>query len=70
MFEVHRITNYDEETNLGRAIVVMNKNNVRKAIEFIYMVDKNDIWSFHYENGTCLTEEDKRKMENWFITCR
>ena len=48
----------------------MNKNNVRKAIEFIYMVDKNDIWSFHYENGTCLTEEDKRKMENWFITCR
>lgn len=69
MFETHRITNYDEGINIGRAIVVMSKNNASKAIEFIYMVDENDNWSFHYENGTCLTDEERIELENWFITC-
>lgn len=47
----------------------MNKNNHAAKIDFIYMVDENDNWSFHYENGTCLTDEEKTELENWFITC-
>lgn len=31
--------------------------------------DENDNWSFHYENGTYLTDEERTELENWFITC-
>ena len=68
MFETQSHTNYDNEINLGRAVVFMNRNNHAAKIDFIYMVDENDNWSFHYENGTYLTDEEKTELENWFIS--
>ena len=67
MFETQNHTNYDNEINLGRAVVFMNRNNHASILDFIYIVDENDNWSFHYENGTCLTDEEKTELENWFI---
>ena len=68
-FETQSNTCYDGDINLGRAVVFMNQNHHVAKIDFIYMVDKNDNWSFHYENGTCLTDEERTELENWFITC-
>ena len=67
MFETPRKTCYDNGINLGRAVVFMNRNNHAAKIDFIYIVDENYNWSFHYENGTCLTDEEKTELENWFI---
>lgn len=68
-FETQSNTCYDGDINLGRAVVFMNQNHHVAKIDFIYMLDKNDNWSFHYENGTCLTDEERTELENWFITC-
>lgn len=68
MFETQSNTFYDNEFRLGRAVVFMNRNNHAAKIDFIYMVDEKGDWSFHYENGTCLTEEERTELENWFIT--
>ncbi len=69
MFAIHSNINYDNGIHLGRAVVFMNKNNHAAKVDFIYMLDENDNWSFHYENGTCLTDEEKSELGNWFITC-
>ena len=70
MFEMKNNTCYDNGINLGRATVFMDRNYHAARVDFIYEVDENDNWSFHYENGTCLTEEEKTELENWFITCK
>lgn len=67
MFEVRKHTHYDNGINLGHAIVFMNRNYHASMIDFIYRVDGTDDWYFYYENGTCLTEEEKTELENWFI---
>ena len=67
MFETQSKTCYDNGINLGRAVVFMNRNNHAAKIDFIYIVDENYNWSFYYENGTCLTDEEKTELENWFI---
>ena len=67
-FETQSNTCYDGDINLGRAVVFMNQNHHVAKIDFIYMVDKNDNWSFYYEKGTCLTDEERTELENWFIT--
>ena len=69
MFETKSNICYDNGINLGRAVVFVNRNNHAAKIDFIYMVDENDNWSFHYENGTCLTDKERMELENWFITC-
>ena len=68
MFEMQSNTNYDNGINLGRAIVFMNRNYHAARVDFIYEVNENGNLSFHYENGTCLTDEEKTELENWFIT--
>lgn len=51
---------------------ILKNINATKTIEFLYEVDTNDDWSFHYINEECLyfdDENEKTDFENWFITC-
>ena len=67
MFETQSNINYGNGINLGRAVVFMNRNNHAAKIDFLYMIYEDDNWSFYYENGTCLTDEEKTELENWFM---
>lgn len=67
MFETKIHTLYGTTLNFGHAVVLMNRNNHASMIDFIYMINSNDDWYFYYEKGTCLTEEEKIELENWFI---
>ena len=69
MFELVSNTFYDNNNKLGRAVVIMNRCYHMAKIEFLYIIDESGNWSFHYENGTCLTAEERAELENWFITC-
>ena len=42
-FETQSNTCYDGDINLGRAVVFMNQNHHVAKIDFIYMVDKNNL---------------------------
>ncbi len=69
MFETKICTHYDGGINLGHAVILMNRNNHAAMVDFVYRVDGTDNWHFYYENGTCLTAEEKTELENWFIAC-
>lgn len=52
----------------------MRDSHKELAIKTAIQEYKNSVlfgfnWSFHYENGTCLTDEERTELENWFITC-
>ena len=59
-------THYDG-LNIGHAAVFMNRNNHATIVDFIYQVDEDGNWHFYYEKRSCLTEEEKTELENWFI---
>ena len=68
-FELHSKTFYGEGNKMGRAVVFMNRRYHAAKIDFIFKVHKNKSWRFWYENDSCLTYEEKRDLENWFVNC-
>lgn len=69
MFETKIRTNYNNNGNIGHALVYANKSDGATIIDFLYAVDKDGGWHFMYENGTCLSDSEKAELENWFVTC-
>lgn len=68
MFEVQSITFFDNETNLGHAVIIMNRDNHASKFEVIFKTDENSGWNFHYENNVCLDYYERIDFENWFIS--
>lgn len=67
-FEVQNYSFYGDGI-LGRAVVYAVYSGCHATkIDFIYHVDENDKWTFIYEKGTCLSEEEKAIMEKRFIS--
>ena len=67
MFEVLSRTFFNNGTNLGHAVIIMNRNNHASKFEVIFKVDENSEWNFYYENNVCLDYHERTDFENWFI---
>ena len=67
MFKLHSKTFFNNDVNLGHAIIIMNRNNHASKFEVIFNVDEHDELHFYYENNICLDADEKVDFENWFI---
>lgn len=67
-FEIYSDVHYGKENdpNLGRAVVFMNRKGHASKIDFIYETAEGE-WMFYYEKGTCLNKEERLALENWFV---
>ena len=60
-------THYDG-LNIGHAAVIIIGCEHSFIVDFIYQIDISGNWHFYYNKSrTCLTEEEKTALENWFI---
>ena len=67
MFELQSMTYFNNQSDLGHAVVIMNRNNHVSKFEVIFKVDENGEWHFYYENNICIDDDERVDFENWFI---
>ena len=68
MFELQTRTFFNNGSNLGHAVIFMNRNKHVSKFEVIFKVDENDGWNFYYENNVCLDNNERVDFEKWFKT--
>ena len=68
MFELQTRTFFNNGSNLGHAVIFMNRNKHASKFEVIFKVDGNDGWNFYYENNVCLDNNERVDFEKWFKT--
>ena len=68
MFVLQTRTFFNNGSNLGHAVIFMNRNKHASKFEVIFKVDGNDGWNFYYENNVCLDNNERVDFEKWFKT--
>lgn len=67
MFELQSLTYFNDGTNLGHAVVFMNRNKRVSKFEVIFKTNKNREWHFYYENDTDIDRDVQADFEKWLI---
>ena len=68
MFELQTRTFFNNGSNLGHAVIFMNRNKHASKFEVIFKVNENGRWNFYYENNVCLDNNERVDFEKWFKT--